>query len=383
VIAVIADDFTGAAELAGAAAELGLAAEVQTRFDPSSDAQVIALDTDTRALEESAAARIVGDATRDIQRANPDWIYKKTDSVLRGNVRAEIEAILASTGQRRCLLVPANPSKGRTIRGGSYFIDGMPLAQTAFANDPEHPRRSSRIVDLLGGSITSVGYLESAPADGIVVPDVQSESDLMVRAAERDGSVLPAGGVEFFTAIVRSKGMNRASESSPQSVIPSVRQRLFVCGSAQAWSHGRADECRRHGVTVHAMPDEILSALNDPPDGARNRFAAMIAKTLETEGAAMASIGREYDPTCASTNRFAEWLVEAVVGVLMRRSCEQVYLEGGATAAALARKMHWTRFSAVATQLAGVACLRPVGRESPMLFVKPGSYPWPREVWPV
>jgi len=48
VIAVIADDLTGAAELAGAAASFGLSAEVHTSFRPESGADVIAIDSDTR-----------------------------------------------------------------------------------------------------------------------------------------------------------------------------------------------------------------------------------------------------------------------------------------------------------------------------------------------
>ncbi len=48
----MADDVSGAAELAGLAAARGWRAEVQTRFDASSGADVIALDADTRQKKE-------------------------------------------------------------------------------------------------------------------------------------------------------------------------------------------------------------------------------------------------------------------------------------------------------------------------------------------
>ena len=54
---------------------------------------------------------------------------------------AEIEAVLGPLGLRRALLVPANPALGRVIRGGCYFIDGIPIDKTDFGQDPEYPAR--------------------------------------------------------------------------------------------------------------------------------------------------------------------------------------------------------------------------------------------------
>lgn len=68
------------------------------------------------------------------------WIYNKTDSVLRGNVTHEVEAVIQALGLDGVLLVPANPSLGRTIEGGRYFVRGRPLHETEFARDPRHQR---------------------------------------------------------------------------------------------------------------------------------------------------------------------------------------------------------------------------------------------------
>ena len=82
-IVILADDFSGAAELAGIAASRGWKAEVQTRFDPECEAEVIAVDTDTRLRSESEAVRVVGEVARAVVASKPDWIYKKTDWVHR------------------------------------------------------------------------------------------------------------------------------------------------------------------------------------------------------------------------------------------------------------------------------------------------------------
>src|SRR4051794_24483885 len=105
MIVVIADDFSGAAELAGAAANLGLSSEVQiAAFDAEPDCDVIAIDTNTRSMAPGDAAEVVRHAVLQALKRSPALLFKKTDSVLRGNVMAELETILDITGQRQALL---------------------------------------------------------------------------------------------------------------------------------------------------------------------------------------------------------------------------------------------------------------------------------------
>ena len=63
MIVVIADDLSGAAELAGAALRHGLSAEVQTVFFPDTNADVVCVDTDSRLLPPAEAARKVAAIT--------------------------------------------------------------------------------------------------------------------------------------------------------------------------------------------------------------------------------------------------------------------------------------------------------------------------------
>ncbi len=100
-------------------------------------------------------------------------IYKKCDSILRGHVALESLAIARVFGRKRVLLIPANPNRQRIIRGGDYFVQGIPLAQTAFANDSEYPRQTSKVAELLGN------------ASGIEAPDVTSVVDLRNAGCDR------------------------------------------------------------------------------------------------------------------------------------------------------------------------------------------------------
>lgn len=337
MIAIIADDFSGAAELAGIAAARGFKAEVQTWFDPRSDAEVIAVDTDTRLKSEKEAAQIAGAVAREISAARPEWIYKKTDSVLRGHVRAEIETILAGAGLQSCLLIPANPSRGRVIDGGRYFVEGVSLDQTLFAHDPDFPRRSAVVRELLG---------ESALID---TPDVMSMDDLVETV---DSSVLTAGAADFFTRLIGGKVLPERTR------VVAVKETLLVCGSLAAWDSGRVKQMKARGFEVVTV-EQGASAMKWP-----------------SLGKIMLAIGGLAN---GNASDLTERLVDAAVSMSAGRTGIRIALEGGATAVAFIRRMGWTRLDVVPEAISGVGSLQ--APNGPLLWVKPGSYPWPEGVF--
>lgn len=117
---VIADDLSGAADCAA-----GFAPRVSTRVclrTPEGEhGQVTAVDLDTRRLPATEAARR-NRALLD----NPLWsghaLYKKIDSTLRGNVVAEVTALL---GRGMALVAPAFPAMARTTVGAVQLLDGV------------------------------------------------------------------------------------------------------------------------------------------------------------------------------------------------------------------------------------------------------------------
>src|SRR5687767_13093695 len=125
MIVVIADDLSGAAELAGVARRHGLTVEVQTRFTPDTDSEVVCVDSAGRALSPARSEVTMAQLTHEVLAARPDWIYLKFDSVLRGNIVVQLRSALEATGAGSALLITANPSRGRIIRGGEYLIDGV------------------------------------------------------------------------------------------------------------------------------------------------------------------------------------------------------------------------------------------------------------------
>ena len=150
-ILVIADDFTGAAEIGGIAHLFGLSVKIQTSHQGPDDREndVIVIDTNTRSFSPDKAYKILQSKLNELDLSNFDFIYKKVDSVLRGPVTSEVKAILTILNFKKAVLVPANPSKDRTIRNGKYYINNIPIDQTEFRNDPEYPRKSAVVRDLI------------------------------------------------------------------------------------------------------------------------------------------------------------------------------------------------------------------------------------------
>jgi uncharacterized protein YgbK (DUF1537 family) len=363
MIAVIADDISGAAELAGAALRHGLRAEVQTVFDPRTDADVICVDTDSRSRPVQAAARAAGETARRVAEARPAWIYKKCDSVLRGHVLAELRAIMAASGHLRAMLVPANPSRGRVIRGGHLLVNGQPLHATEFARDPEHPRTTSRVTELLGSDL-----------DGVAVPDVSGEADLVRQAGLVDDGMLAAGGVEFFEALLTKHGSapvtgaigplvdGRRLAKPGEGISPPVT--LVICGSAAAWSK-RRQQARERGTSAFSLPHDVAEITNALRS---NRCALIgIGESPLTQGNAPSDLVRQ--------------LAQAGAAVLRGISIECLLLEGGATAAAVVRELGWTRLCPCEMATPGIGTLRPFGLAAPLVSIKPGSYDWPADLW--
>jgi D-threonate/D-erythronate kinase len=355
-IIILADDLSGAAELAGIAFAHGLSAEVQRQFDPTSTAQVVAIDTDSRDLPESGAAQLLRSVAQQIIGAGTDCIFKKVDSLLRGNVRTEIEAVLDVTGHRRALLIPANPSRGRVIANGRYLIDGMPLNRTSFALDPNHPRRSADIRELLGDAgelqVQLIGKDESLPTDGIIVPDVATVLDIERSIHDTAGETLLAGAADCFAALLALRLRRRPAIGPPVLIVPPA---LLVCGSRASWAARRAD-CDAAGIPVIAPGEH---------------------RALGSCGAL--GLGeRELPDTSLLLHSFLPRLIESF---FTNSTVKTLLIEGGATAASVAAYFGWTRFAVTARAPAGVGVLRPFASGTPLVIIKPGSYPWPTEIW--
>ena len=148
---VIADDLTGACDVAAALLPWPGPVVVSPDGTAAVDgpARLVVRNTQSRTLPSAAAARRVREAL-DGARIRDGVVLKKIDTGLRGQLGAEIDAVMEAVGAQRAFVLPAIPEVGRTTVGGEQRIDGVPVHRTAFADDPHNPVRESRVASVIG-----------------------------------------------------------------------------------------------------------------------------------------------------------------------------------------------------------------------------------------
>ena len=363
---VLADDLTGAAEIAAIAHLAGLRAVVTTTAPADLvDADVMIFDTDTRLLSPAAAARRVRVVLSQLKKVRHAGLFKKTDSVLRGPVLAELAACASALGLRRTLLVPCNPSLGRVIREGRYFVGGKPLDATAFALDPHHPRFTSEVLPLLGAKkgsrIQCLPPSSLLPRTGTIVGEADSPADVSVWAGQVDLHTLPAGGADFFRVWLQSRRSYRVPSDSYR--LPAGAA-LLINGTIAA------------PEPISPFPAELTGVSARKP-AAVLRLAALVRPLLLERGFAgvttQGPVVRKTLVSAALTRTFVD-LARELHGT---RSFQHLLIAGGATAAAILRELAWTRFEVVHVWGPGVVTLQPTAAPGFAVTLKPGSYPWP------
>ena len=180
MIAVIADDLTGAAEIAGIGLRYGLKVELTTTIHTNTDADLFVVSTDSRSLTRENAERITAQTVEAILQLKPDLIYKKIDSVLRGYVLDELAIQMELTGLKKAFVLPANPSLGRTIKDGLYYINGKAISETGFATDPEFAITDSSVLKMIrtmAGEERVLKQPDSLPSEGIVIGEAETPGE--------------------------------------------------------------------------------------------------------------------------------------------------------------------------------------------------------------
>lgn len=162
-LGIVADDLTGAVDTGVQFARWGLRTIVMLGLAPTPDADVVVVTTDSRDEAPEEAFRRARLAAGVIRGRAP---YKKIDSTLRGNIGPELDGLLESLGPHRVLVAPAFPSTGRTTVNGIHMVNGVPLAESAFARDPLWPATESSVAAILARqSRRSIGHLRLATVE--------------------------------------------------------------------------------------------------------------------------------------------------------------------------------------------------------------------------
>lgn len=148
-VAVVADDLTGANATSALLSKKGFKAItcLEKFHDELSEFEIVSFATDSRSIPYKEAYSRVVDCINQFKKYNP-LISKRIDSTLRGNLGAEVDAVIDNNPELMALVVPVYPSSERICVGGSLLVSGIPLQNTAMRNDPKNPMTESSILEL-------------------------------------------------------------------------------------------------------------------------------------------------------------------------------------------------------------------------------------------
>ena len=402
---IIADDITGAAEIAGLAFTKGLQVQLvcSSAADNSSAATfpvccdsvaaqgITVIATDTRSMTEAEAITETHRIASPLLGRERGRLFKKTDSALRGHVVAELTALIQATGYQRAVYVPANPSKGRIIRGGIYYIrkrnhegegwKDIPIHQTEFSYDPEFPALTSNLHE----------RFPDAESHHIIMPNAETEADIRrIVTQYDDGATLFAGAADLFEALLtlprplpKGRGVDsscadyqgiKGSYSPPYREGQGEGQCLFLCGSTQS-------KPLSPNIPVSPMPLAIydratdLSLWNVEAYFTHHRLALTIPHSpfkSETRLPVASRTGKE------SAVHLRTMMAQMARQLVTAHCPDHLVIEGGATAWSTLHVLGWHNFTIVNQLAPGVVQMR--ADCGTVVTLKPGSYPWPSKL---
>lgn len=250
----IADDFTGATDLAALLARSGarVALRIGVPAAPATDAaecEVVALKIRSAPAPEAVAQALA--ALDWLQAAGARrfyWKYCSTfDSTPQGNIGPVAEALMAALGTDRTLHAPSFPENGRRVFMGNLFVGRQPLAESPMKDHPLNPMTDSDLTRVLAAQSTlpvglvdwptvAAGAVRAAVGPGHWIGDAISDGDLATLAEAVWDWPLLSGGSAFAGKLpdrLRAAGLLGAGAASNRPRMPAGRA-IVLSGSCSA-----------------------------------------------------------------------------------------------------------------------------------------------------
>ncbi|MET1020851.1 MAG: four-carbon acid sugar kinase family protein [Arthrobacter sp.] len=369
--AIIADDLTGAAD---AAAAYGLTHTSSVILDVDSawpEAEILSINTESRYLapEEaaSAAAAAAGRALGQNRR-----VFKKIDSLLRGNVGVEVGATLAHIAQGRgaglAIVAPAFPATGRTTHGGVVHVNGVQNTHGAFGGDVAGALAAGGVTgEVLPGQPGRTpeelaGHLRDVQQRGIdaVVLDAGSDRDLQDIAAAAELLDFPAllvgsGGLAGHIAAARNGIHTRGLQ------LPRISRTLTVIGSYSGLARQQTEALVAAGVEHITLDHATLDDSAVPRKVAEAMARTNVVLTPDPMGTV--------DKSQALV--VAEALARATAAGIGH--CDALVLTGGETATAVLKALGAGSFTVLGEVEPGVV-MSLLPEPLPLLVTKAGAF---------
>lgn len=400
----IADDFTGATDLAGLLARSGVAVSLRIGVPQEAPAEtapleIIALKCRTAPAEEAVAdTRAALDWLRRAGATRFFWKYCSTfDSTARGNIGPVAEALMDDLGAPQTIYCPAFPENGRSVFMGNLFVGDLPLAESPMKDHPLTPMRDSNVMRLLAPQVTrpvglasrlvvaqGVGALRRRLADlrdsgvaHVVVDAVATEDLYAIAEACRDMPLLTGGSAVAMPlpGIWLREGLLTRSDR-PVAAHPAGGPAIVLSGSCSAMTNRQVAAFRSAGAPAFRL--DPLALAEEGPARALQWLAAqdlqatpIIYATAEPDivRAAQEALGAD------RAGSLVEDALAALAVAARDAGVRRFVVAGGETSGAVAKALGIHRLTIGAEIAPGVPwCFATSGGHDVAITLKSGNF---------
>jgi 3-dehydrotetronate 4-kinase len=403
----IADDYTGASDLANTLTRQGLRT-VQTIGVPADDlalpeVDAVVVSLKSRSIEPGLAVTKSRAAEKWLRGRGAGHVLFKIcstfDSTDAGNIGPVMDALRADSGDAIVLVTPAFPETGRTVYMGNLFVGAVPLNESPLKDHPLNPMHDSNLVRVLARqSKTRVGLIDLATlargadavrgrlADlasndvGAAVIDAVFDRDLETIggvALDHRLSVGASGiGLGLARALVASgKVVSNAAAVSESAVGGPAASLAGSCSQATLQQIANAEKTM---AVLHLDPEQVIAG-----PGEVRRALAWASERI-SKGPVLIASSSTPDQVQALQSRHGrdaaghaiEQAMADIAEALVRSGVRRLVVAGGETSGAVVDRLRIPGFLVGAEIAAGVPVLRAVGAKdgAMLLALKSGNF---------
>jgi uncharacterized protein YgbK (DUF1537 family) len=409
----IADDYTGASDLANTLTRAGLRT-VQTIGVPADDlalpeVDAVVVSLKSRSIEASLAVARSREADKWLRSRGADHVLFKIcstfDSTDAGNIGPVMDALRAEAGDAIVLVTPAFPETGRTVYQGNLFVGAVPLNESPLKDHPLNPMHDANLVRVLSRqSRTRIGLVDLATVArgteavrgrlaelasqgiGAAVIDAVFDADLTtagIAALDHRVSVGASGiGLGLARALVTSGKISSRAVAAEADAAAVGGPAACLAGSCSQATLAQIANAEKIMPVLHLDPERLVAG----QDEARRALAWAVGRLADgpvliassaTPDAVTALQGRHGRE---ATGHAIEQAMADIAEGLVRAGVHRLVVAGGETSGAVVDRLKIPGFLVGPEIAAGVPVLRTVGVQTGemLLTLKSGNFGGPQ-----
>ncbi len=286
-IGVIADDFTGATDIASFLVLNGLKTVQMCGITPdlpAPDAEAVVISHKSRSCPVQDAIAETQASLQWLLKHNCQQIYFKYcstfDSSKEGNIGPVADALMETLGEKFTIFSPALPVNGRTVYKGYLFVGDVLLEESGMRNHPITPMTDSslvRLVEMQSKGKCGVVTLETvrqgaaavkakiselkAAGYSYAVIDAIDESDLIVQGEALKDMRLVTGGSGLAIGLARQVAEPNSDSTKAQSLgYPQGKKAVVFSGSCSVMTNKQVAFYQQQAATKAVDVDALIKA---------------------------------------------------------------------------------------------------------------------------